>query len=276
MYAKRTISPISLRRVIQTARFAEMTRAFTRDQLAEFLGTSAGLAGRIARETFRAGLIDSVEDRYFTTPECSQFLQIFRTSGPASVHEAMMRHPVYAALIDLLRSASYVSLDDESMDEQQLEAFPFHGADRHMACSWAEEIGSVQQNFFTGQYYRVGNLREQFIPTFLRLYRQLEIPAGPVDKRKPVPVRILREFVCQRMHIARSDFDSKIRDLCGERPEEFQPSHPAGSRYRHIRWKPRRWCNRTVRSPEYFSGNISPECIEINGRMYRFILWNDR
>ena len=84
MNGKRTISPISLRVMIRTARFAEMTRAFSRDELAEFLAMSPEMSGRIACEAVRTGLIGCEGRRFFATPSCSRFLEHLHASdGPA-------------------------------------------------------------------------------------------------------------------------------------------------------------------------------------------------
>jgi hypothetical protein len=253
-----------------------MARAFTRDELAQYLRLPDGLADRIVGETTRTGLLGCEGTSYYITPAGSRFLQLVRASDRAGLHTMMMRHPAYAALIDLLRSVSHVSMD-ELEGGQQPVAFPFHRAELHMACSWAEEIGTmIQQNTYTRQYYLVGELHAQFIPVFLKVYHQLEIPVGPAEQGKPVPVHIVREFTCQRLHIAREDFDSSLRDLCEQQPDIFLPSHPAGSCKRSAGWRlcGRRAVNRNF--PGYFSGKRSSECIGINGRMYRFILCKDR
>lgn len=275
IHMQRTISTISLRNIFRTVRFAEMTRAFTRGELAEFLAISTEQAGRIVSESAKAGLIGTEADRFFIMPAGCRFLRLYREKDTAGLHSVMMRHPVYAALIDLLRSAPHYS-PDEWPDNRQPAAFPFHMAELHMVCSWAEQIGSVQQNPYTQQYYLVGGLCAQFTPVFLKLYHQLEIPAGPADQKKPVPIHILREFVCQRLHIARDDFDSRVRDLCEQSPEEFLPTRRAGASHEKTRLKRFRRRGGSVCLPGFFPRNYSPDCIEINGRLYRFILCNDR
>ena len=70
--------PVHLDRVIQTAWFAEMTRAFSTDELAEFLGSSGKRAEEIAGEAVKIGLIEMNGSNYCETPACSVFLMCVR------------------------------------------------------------------------------------------------------------------------------------------------------------------------------------------------------
>jgi len=276
LQVRRTISPISLRVMIQTARLAEMTRAFSQDELAEFLTTSSEMSGRIACEAVRAGLIRCEGNRFFTTPSCSRFLELRQVSDRAGLHEMLMNHPGYAFFITLLRSASSISLEDCMNHRQPGPPRPFGRAGLNMVCSWAEDCGSVQQNCYTGQHYPVGELRAPFVPFFKKMYHLLEIPAGPLDRKKPVPIQILREFVCQRLRIAREDFDARVRAMCEQSPEEFILSRPGGNHRKKIVRMKGRCCNGRDFFREGFSLGSSRDGVEIRGRRYRFILCRDR
>jgi len=72
------IRPVSLDRIIQTARFAEMTRACSGDELAEFLRISGKRAEEIAGEAVKIGLLEKDGSRYCETQACSAFLQCVR------------------------------------------------------------------------------------------------------------------------------------------------------------------------------------------------------
>lgn len=67
--------PVSLARIIQVTRFAEMTRACSGDELAEFLRISGKRAEEIAGEAVKIGLLEKDGSRYCETPACSVFLQ---------------------------------------------------------------------------------------------------------------------------------------------------------------------------------------------------------
>jgi hypothetical protein len=58
------IRPVSLVRIIQTARFAEMTRACSGDELAEFLRISGKRAEEIAGEAVKIGLLEKDGSRF--------------------------------------------------------------------------------------------------------------------------------------------------------------------------------------------------------------------
>jgi len=184
-----------------------------------------------------------------------------------------MNHPGYAFIITLVRSAASILLED-CMNHQQQGPHPFGRAGLNMVCSWAEDCGSVQQNCYTGQHYPVGESRAPFIPFFLKMYYLLEIPAGPMDQKKPVPVQILREFVCQRLRIAREDFDARVRAMCEQSPEEFILSRPGGNhRKKMVRMKGRRSYGMDF-FREGFSLGSPREGVGV--RRYRFIFCRDR
>jgi len=95
-------------------------------------------------------------------------------------------------------------------------------------------------------------------------------------RKKPVPIQILREFVCQRLRIAREDFDARVREMCEQGPEEFMLSWPGGNlRKKMVRMKSRRGCGGDFFRDEFALGSPG-EGVEIRGRRYRFILCRDR
>lgn len=265
MYVKRTTSPINLHKVIRSVQFAEMTRAFARDDLAEYLGVSIGLAGRIAQEARRLGLIDCENNTYSATPVCTKFLQLFRDSDREGLHKILIRHPAYAFFMTRLASSSPV-FPDEWTDLFRSRSLSVTRAQLDMVCSWAVAIGSVQQNYFTGQYYPVSGLRTRFVPTFLKVYHLLELPGKPSDPKKPVRIRLLREFVCQRLMISRRDFDLMLAGMCEHLPEDFML-------FRRVGYNPRK----TARDvPTDFPSTHFCDGIEVYGRMYRSIICRNR
>lgn len=264
MYVKRATSPINLQRVIRTARFSEMTRAFAHDDLAEYLGVPIGQAGRVAMETARIGLLDFSDGTYSTTPVCSQFLQLIRDSGSEGLHEILMQHPAYASIMAYIIYLSPFS-PDEWMNLLRSGPLPVTRAELDMVCSWAVAIGSVQQNYFTGQYYPVRGLRTRFVPTFLKFYHLLELPGKSSDSKKPVRIRLLREFVCQRLMISRQDFDLVLAGMCEHLPEDFTLFRRVGN---HSLKRAR---GGLIGFPSaHFSDGI-----EVYGRMYRSIICRD-
>ena len=264
MYVKRATSPIDLQRVIRTARFAEMTRAFARDDLAEYLGVPIVQAGRVAQEAARIGLLEFDDNTYTTPPVCSRFLQLIRESGSKGLHEILMGHPAYASFMTLLDSSSPIGTD-VWMTLFRSGSVPVTRAELDMVCSWAVAIGSVQQNYFTGQYYPVSGLRTRFVPTFLKVYHLLELPGKPSDPKKPVRIRLLREFVCQRLMISRQDFDLVLAGMCEHLPEDFTLVRRVGDH----QMKRARDVQNYFPSADFFNG------IAVHGRMYRSIICRD-
>jgi len=264
MYVKRTTSPVNLHRVIRTARFAEMTRAFPQHDLAEHLGVSSEQASRVAQEAARIGLLEFDDGTYSATPVCPRFMQLIKKAGCDGLHEILMRHPAYAFFMTHLASSSPV-FTDEWMDRVQTGTIPVTRAELDMVCSWAVAIGTIQQNYFTGQYYPVSGLRTRFVPTFMKVYHLLELPGNPSDPKKPVRIRLLREFVCQRLMIGRRDFDLLLTGMCEHLPENFILFRRVGNHS----LKRARGCLIDFPTAHFCDG------IEVYGRMYRSILCRD-
>jgi hypothetical protein len=76
-----TPRPVSLDRIIAAARFLEMTRACSRDELAGFMRISGRRAEEIADEAGRIGLVEKEGSMYCATPGCSAFMQCVRAKG---------------------------------------------------------------------------------------------------------------------------------------------------------------------------------------------------
>jgi hypothetical protein len=83
--------PVSLGRIVKTARFAEMTRAFSSDELAIFLASSKERAKIIASVGVQIGLLERDGSIYYQTPACALFLQYVRADDWAGIHRAMIK-----------------------------------------------------------------------------------------------------------------------------------------------------------------------------------------
>ncbi|WP_254663325.1 hypothetical protein [Haladaptatus sp. W1] len=81
---------------------------------------------------------------------------------------------------------------------------------------WAERLGCVQRNAFTGRYYRpfpAGKLIG-FSTTLLDAYDDLEQTAGVNLRQRYLSIPQLRETICERVQCARNEFDRTLIELC--------------------------------------------------------------
>jgi hypothetical protein len=91
-----------LGRIIKTARFAEMTRAFSIDELATFLAISTDRAEIIADLAIQIGLLDVDDKKYCETPACSAFLKCARSDDRANLNRFMMNYSMKINYGDIL------------------------------------------------------------------------------------------------------------------------------------------------------------------------------
>jgi len=210
---RQTMRPVSLSRVVETAYFAETTRAFSKQELATFLKSSEKRGKEVADEIVNIGLLEKNEDQYNETKKGSKFLNYVRTNNWSGIHNLMMEYIFYQTFFTLLQSIE-PSTPEEILTCLQSSPVQFNQASRDVLCDWGERIGSVQRNIFTDQYFTLIDSDVPFIPTFLEVYQSLNIQTGLSLRQRYVEIPKVREYMCQALRISREDFDTQFVELC--------------------------------------------------------------
>lgn len=208
-----TMRPVTLSRVVETAFFADRSKQFTSQELAEFLKSSPSRGKEIAEETVNIGLLEKDGDVYLPTKECPQFLENIRQNNWDEIHTFMMEYPFYRIFISTLQSIEPAT-SEEILAALSKGSIPFNEASRQVLCDWGERLGSIQRNVFTKQYFAVTNSTISIIPAFLESYHSLNIKSGLVLRQRYVEIPKIREFVCQNLRISRDTFDLRFTQLC--------------------------------------------------------------
>jgi flagellin-like hook-associated protein FlgL len=221
-----TVRPVTLARLVEITHLCETT-----SQRTDAVETHLGVTRRRARETIleaaRIGLINEVdvdkdESRYATTDTGDEFLAAVRHEAWPQVSAILeTRSPHYDAFISAVNATGPASLDiilDRLEETAQDTTYTYNQTSVEVVGDWAERLGAVQRNAFTGDYYTVDTNRvpSTFPDIVLNVVDELEETAGINLRQRYVSVPELREFVCESLSCTRSAFDDALTTLAGQ------------------------------------------------------------
>jgi hypothetical protein len=203
--------PISLSRVVETASYAQNSPVTT-DILAHTLQTSLNRAKEIAEEMVNMQLLERTGDEYVATERSKELVKSVQHQDWLTIHRLLMNYSFYYELYSAIYRHEPISQNDLLKDLQS-SPIHFNTATVAVLCDWGERLGSVQRNVFSGRYYAVLAHDEEFQKSFLEAYHQLNSHAGVFKKRHFVEIPRLRETLCERIGMPRSQFDTQLTEL---------------------------------------------------------------
>ncbi|SNZ03550.1 hypothetical protein SAMN06269185_0306 [Natronoarchaeum philippinense] len=218
-----TIRPVTLSRLV------ELTHACADDEkTTEDLETALDVSHRRARETvLEAKRIDLLDEResddvsfYETTAIGEAFLEAIQDEDWQQVSSILAtRSPHYGAFLEVLEQIEPTDLDAllESLEEdQKYTPYSFNQTGIEVVGDWAERLGRVQRNAFTGSYYLTSHssIPDNFPFVVLDAYDNLEQTAGIDLRQRYLSIPQLREEVCERVGCSREGFDEALVALC--------------------------------------------------------------
>lgn len=218
-----TIRPVTLSRLVELTHTCE-ERSKSTDEVEAVLDVSHRRARETILEAERISLLserdDEEESVYATTDVGESFLEAVRAEDWNRASSILSTHsPHYKAFINTLEDGGHGSLDAllERLEEaQEFTPYSFNQTGIEVVGDWAERLGRVQRNAFSGSYYLKD--RSQVPPNFhfvlLEIYDDLEQTAGVDLRQRYLSIPRLREEVCERLGCARDDFDDALLALC--------------------------------------------------------------
>lgn len=160
------------------------------------------------------------DSRYTITDVGESFLEAIRTEDWQQVSDVLTTHsPHYSAFLDTLREVEPADLDTllERLEELQDQTpYSFNQTSVEVLGDWAERLGRVQRNAFTGRYYETdqSDTAWAFCDVLLEAYDDLEQTTGVNLRQRYLSIPHLRESVCERTRQARDRFDKTLVDVC--------------------------------------------------------------
>jgi hypothetical protein len=225
MSERPTVRPVTLARLVEVTHVCEGA-SHTTVEIEEELGVSHRRARETILEALRIGLLgeydpDDDDDPawYMATSVGTEFLTAVRAedwSRVSRILETRSRH--YKALLSTLEATAPADLDtvlEELETREEHTGRSYNQTSIEVLGDWAERLGRVQRNAFTGSYYPVerGNSPANFPHVLLSVFDDLEQTAGVSLRQRYLSIPKLREHFCERVCCPRRAFDQALLEL---------------------------------------------------------------
>lgn len=222
MSERPTIRPVTIARLIEATNACE-SAALTTEDIKTALDVSHHRARETILEALRIGLIeehDTEEDaQYEATRIGAKFLEAVRTEAWNDVSDILeTRSPHYCAFLRTVSEIAPATLEgvlDELEEREKHTGRTYNQTSIEVVGDWAERLGRVQRNAFTGTYYPVeqNGVPTNFPYVLLSVFDDLEETAGVSLRQRYLSIPKLREHLCERVRCTRGAFDQAIQTL---------------------------------------------------------------
>lgn len=223
MSERATVRPVTLARLVEAAHTCESVAATTED-LADALDVSERRARETILEALRLDLLeeDNEGDRYETTYIGGRFLEAVQKEEWEKLDDILStRSPHYQAFVEVLDEVAPAPLDDVLIrleEKSEFTPYDYNQTSIEVLGDWAERLGRIQRNAFTGAYYSVerSDVPANFPHILLDTYDELEEIAGVSLRQRYLSIPRLREHLCERIGCQRGAFDDALQELASQ------------------------------------------------------------
>ncbi|MEF8800461.1 MAG: hypothetical protein V5A56_05460 [Halolamina sp.] len=221
-----TVRPVTLARLVELTHVCGSGAKTT-----EQVETELDVTHRRARETIleaqRIDLIKAVDPdtettEYVTSDVGGAFLEAVQDESWSEVSDILeIRSPHYGAFLEILEDEHPIKLGkllEELDDAGEFSSYTFNQTSVEVVGDWAERLGRVHRNAFSGAYYPVtrSDVPENFPYILLASFDELESSAGVDLRQRYISIPDLREIVCEQICCRREAFDDALIDLVGQ------------------------------------------------------------
>lgn len=221
-----TIRPVTLSRLVELTHICA-SGAKTTEQVETALEVTHRRARETLLEASRISLIGIVNSNsenpsYETTNVGDAFLDAVQNERWDAVSDVLeTRSPHYGAFLEILADEHPCTLDRllEKLEEAgKFSSYKFNQTSVEVVGDWAERLGRVHRNAFTGAYYpvRQSDPPANFPYVLLSAFDSLESRAGVNLRQRYLSIPELRETVCERLGCTREAFDRALVDLVSQ------------------------------------------------------------
>lgn len=255
-----TVRPVTLSRLVEVSHLCRASAATTADVEAR-LGVSRSRARETLLEATRIGLIwrdeaggggdsgdagdeESEAERFRTTDAGGRLLAAVRDADWQTASGVLYEgSPHYRAFHAALAAVGPATLSEVltalagDADGTTASPYTFNETGVEVVGDWAERLGSVARNAFTGAYYLVDppagvvgddhdpdTVPERFPRVLLAVFDDLETTAGVNLTQRYLSIPRLREHVCERLGCRRAAFDDALVELVGDHVGQLELS----------------------------------------------------
>jgi len=220
-----TVRPVTLARLVETTHACTSSSRSTAN-IEDTLGVTHRRARETLLESLRIGLVKEdttpEESEFSTTHIGEQFLSAVRNENWEEVSDILAtRSPHYEAFLDALDSVAPAELSTvlgELENTEKHTSLSFNQTSVEVVGDWAERLGTIQRNAFTGNYYPISyeDVPTDFPHALLTVYDDLEETAGVSLRQRYISIPELREEFCERHRCPRKAFDNSLPYLADQ------------------------------------------------------------
>ena len=213
---RRSIRPVTLRRVIEVASLAVTNGKINQNTITNALNTTERRAKEILLELQRMKALEIQEAFYLATPITEAIIKAYETEDWKQLHKILYEnYEFYNVFVNFILEDA-LTKDEILTKLSEHTKLIFNKTAIDTLCDWAERLGQVQRNLYNNRYYP---LREEhlgldlFISVTERCYQNLNTELRPGLKLVYVEIARLREDVCEKLGISRDVFDDLFRAM---------------------------------------------------------------
>jgi len=218
MVQRKTIRPVTLRRVIEVCSLVTKSNAINFEIVSKRLNTSVSRAKEILKEVEKMRLLTHSDKAYVLNSKTTDFLSYFENEQWDRIHEYFLKNYSFyqnfiRLLTDHINDNKGLSVE-EIKDESQNRQLSLNQTAVEVLSDWCDRLGVIQRHLYSKRLYLIKTEetnRETFKDALARCYRVLSLSYG----RRGVFVKIpeIREDMCEQLKITRKVFDELLRRI---------------------------------------------------------------
>ena len=216
MTERKTIRPVTLRRVVETCSLASKANVVEIPTASERLNISVSRATEILREVRKMGLLTCLDHGYVPNRRTIDFLDHFEKEQWNRIHEYFLgNYRFYQDFICLLEDHNNEKKGlsmDEIEEESKSRKLSLNRTAIEVLSDWCDRLGAIQRHLYTERLYLLRSEERDlgiFKDVLLKCYRELSFAYGRREVFLEIPK--IREDICEQLKIARRVFDIMLR-----------------------------------------------------------------
>ncbi|MEM2506498.1 MAG: hypothetical protein QXF61_05590 [Nitrososphaeria archaeon] len=217
MIERKTMRPITLRRVIEICSLATKDKGLTVETVSKRLNSSTSRAKEMLLEVEKMGLLNHSENYWTASERTSKFIEYFEKEEWNKIHQYFLEnYKFYKEFIQILQGhindPQGLSLDD-IVKESADRGLHLNKTTVEVLVDWCDRLGVIQRNLYTAKVYLLRDKIENFecfLKILVKVYRKLTFP--PWRKEVYVEIPLIRENVCEELKICRKTFDDLLKE----------------------------------------------------------------
>jgi predicted transcriptional regulator len=218
MVERKTIRPITLRRIIEICSLAVQSKGLTVEIVSDKLNSTKSRSKEILLEVEKMGLLNRSGELWIANDYTTYFIKSFEKEEWNKIHQYFLEnYQFYKEFIQILKNhindLNGISIEDivkESTDSN----LHLNKTAVEVLTDWCERLGIIQRNLYTAKIYLIKEGSEsldKFVNTLLKCYRKITLSKWYREVFVEIP--LIRENICEELKISRKVFDDLLKEF---------------------------------------------------------------